>query len=160
MATLGVVKSCSTDDDDGRVVTYGNAAQVMFDSLNVDEKNDPNDVASRIFEIMSCENIYMLDITAEPPDARDDNGPMHPSLSRRRWHPHPHRGTNPRSWHSLRRKSLGGALYRDHDSAPTRKTHQGSQRVVIKDRKRVTRTRERRSTSGRTNYPHTSRGDQ
>ena len=32
---------------------YGYAAQVMFDALNVDEKNNPSDVASRIFEIMS-----------------------------------------------------------------------------------------------------------
>ena len=45
----------------------------MFDALNVDEKNNPSDddVASKIFEIMSCDNIYMLDIIAEPSDAMD-----------------------------------------------------------------------------------------
>ena len=44
----------------------------MFDALDVDEKNNPSVVASRISEIMSGENIYMLDITEEPPDAMDE----------------------------------------------------------------------------------------
>ena len=39
----------------------------MFDALDVDEKNNPNVVASRISEIMSGESIYMLDISEEPP---------------------------------------------------------------------------------------------
>ena len=48
----------------------------MFDSLNVDEKKDPHGVASRIVEIMSCEeNICMLDITAKPSDAKVDGIP-------------------------------------------------------------------------------------
>ena len=41
---------------------HGYAARVMFDVLDVDEKNNPSVVASRISEIMSGENIYMLDI--------------------------------------------------------------------------------------------------
>ena len=44
----------------------------MFDALDVDEKNNPSVVASRISEIMSGENIYMLDIFEEPPDAMDE----------------------------------------------------------------------------------------
>ena len=40
----------------------------MFDALDVDEKNNPSVVASRISEIMSGENIYMLDILEEPSD--------------------------------------------------------------------------------------------
>ena len=51
---------------------HGYAARVMFDALDVDEKNNPSVVASRISEIMSGENIYMLDITEEPPDAMDE----------------------------------------------------------------------------------------
>ena len=40
----------------------------MFDALDVDEKNNPSVVASRISEIMSGENIYMLDVFEEPPN--------------------------------------------------------------------------------------------
>ena len=55
---------------------HGIEARGMFDSLNVDEKKDPHGVASRIVEIMSCEeNICMLDITAKPSDAKVDGIP-------------------------------------------------------------------------------------
>ena len=47
---------------------HGYAAQLMFDALDVDEKNNPSVVASRISEIMSGENIYMLDVFEEPPN--------------------------------------------------------------------------------------------
>ena len=47
---------------------HGYAARIMFDALDVDEKNNPSVVASRISEIMSGENIYMLDILEEPSD--------------------------------------------------------------------------------------------
>ena len=48
-------------------VVHEYAARVMFDALDVDERNDPIIVASRISEIMSGENIFMLDISEDPP---------------------------------------------------------------------------------------------
>ena len=46
---------------------HGYAARVMFDALDVDERNNPIIVASRISEIVSGENIFMLDVSEDPP---------------------------------------------------------------------------------------------
>ena len=48
-------------------VVHGDAARAMFDALDVDEKNNPIIVASRISEVMSDEDILMLDIPEDSP---------------------------------------------------------------------------------------------